>query len=93
VLAEDESRHARIEHAHPMAAPNPIAAAMVERAAALLTGDIQALVGLAETLNAAGCRYQWARTLVLAGGDHAQRGRAVLDALGVAPMAEPSLPA
>jgi hypothetical protein len=93
VLAGHESRGARIRHARPIAAPNPIAAAMVERAAALMAGDTGALVRAAETLDATGCRYQWARTLVLAGGDEGQRGRAALDALGVAPMAEPRTPA
>ncbi len=37
--------------------------------------------------DAAGCRYQSLRTLVLAGGDHAERGAAALADLGLAPMA------
>jgi hypothetical protein len=86
VLAVHESGGGRIEHARPIAAPNPIAAAMVERAAALLAGADEPLVRAAETLNAAGCRYQWARTLVMAGGELGRRGRAALNALGVAPM-------
>jgi predicted ATPase/DNA-binding CsgD family transcriptional regulator len=90
VLAAHRSARSRLEHARPMAAPNPIAAALVERAAALMTNDAEALFGPAETLNAAGCRYQWARTLVLAGGEHAHQGRLVLDAINVAPMAERS---
>jgi predicted ATPase/DNA-binding CsgD family transcriptional regulator len=89
VLAAHASGDERIEQARHIAAPNPIAAAMVERAAALMARDTEALVRRAETLDAAGCRYQWARTLVLAGSDHGQRGRAALGALGVAPMAEP----
>jgi predicted ATPase/DNA-binding CsgD family transcriptional regulator len=90
VLCAHESARARIEHARPMAAPNPIAAAIVDRAVALMAEDVEALLGPAGTLNAAGCRYQWARTLVLAGGEQARRGRAVLDALNVAPMTERS---
>ena len=86
VLAAHESGGGRIEHARPITAPNPIAAAMVERAAALLAGADEPLVRAAETLNAAGCRYQWARTLVMAGGEPGRRGRAALNALGVAPM-------
>jgi hypothetical protein len=86
VLVADDGRD-RLDHARPIVAPNPIAAAIVDRAAAILAGDTDALVRTAEALSAAGCRYQWARTLVLAGGEHAHRGRVALDALGVAPMA------
>jgi predicted ATPase/DNA-binding CsgD family transcriptional regulator len=89
VLAGDASQHARIELVRSMVAPNPIAAAMVERAARLGAGDTEALIGLADTLDAAGCHYQWARTLVLAGGEDGRRGRAALDDLGMAPMGEP----
>jgi hypothetical protein len=64
-------------------------AAVVERAAALADGDTERLVALADVLAATGCRYQAARTLVLAGGDHADRGRDAMAALGAAPMAEP----
>jgi hypothetical protein len=87
VFGAYESLRACIEHVRPIAAPNPIAAALVERAAALTAGDTEMLLGLAETLHEVGCHYQWARTLVLAGGEHSRRGRAALDALGVAPMA------
>jgi predicted ATPase/DNA-binding CsgD family transcriptional regulator len=87
VLAGYESGRHRLDHARPIVAPNPIAAAMVDRAAAILAGDTDALVRTAEALSAAGCRYQWARTLVLAGGEHGHQGRVALDALGVAPMA------
>ncbi|HEY2998782.1 MAG TPA: LuxR C-terminal-related transcriptional regulator [Acidimicrobiales bacterium] len=90
VLLGDESAASRIEDARPIAAPNPTVAAMVERAAALAAGDRQRLVGLAATLADTGCRYQWARTLILAGGDHAERGRAAMAELGAAPMAEPA---
>jgi hypothetical protein len=60
---------------------------MVERAGALLDGDQRRLLATAAAFDAAGCRYQAARTLVLAGGEHADRGAAALAALGVAPMA------
>ncbi|XVQ89927.1 hypothetical protein ACQP2K_21675 [Microbispora siamensis] len=46
-----------------------------------------ALRAAAGAFDAADCRYQYARTLVLAGGDHAERGAAVLAGLGLAPMA------
>ena len=47
----------------------------------------------AERLNAAGCRYQWARTLVLAGGPERARGEDELAAMGAAPMAPGLRPA
>ena len=51
-------------------ADNPIAAAIVDRAAALAgTGDGRDALGVAAAaFEQAGCRYQWARTLVLMGG-------------------------
>ncbi len=90
VLAGHPDAAERLEVARPMAAPNPTAAAMVERAAALAAGERDRLVDLASTLDDAGCRYQAARTLVLAGGPPAAEGRAAMAALGAAPMAEPT---
>ncbi len=92
VLVGAPDATARIERARRHAGPNRIAAAMVERAAALAAGDRDRLVAIAADLAPTGCRYQWARTLVLAGGEHAERGRAEMAALGAAPMAEPPLP-
>jgi hypothetical protein len=60
---------------------------MVERAEALLHNDRRRLLATADAFDAAGCRYQSARTMVLAGGEHAARGAAALALLGVAPMA------
>ena len=60
---------------------NPIAAAIVDRAAAL-AGDRGGLVPAAAALEAAGCRYQWARTLVFIGGAERARGESVLAAMG-----------
>jgi hypothetical protein len=79
----------RIHRARLMAADNPIAAAMVERAASLNTpgGNNAAMTKAAAALHAAGCRYQWARTLVLAGGADRVRGEAALAAMGTSPMA------
>jgi hypothetical protein len=90
VLAEHESARERIERARPLAPPNATVAAMVERAQALADGDTERLVEVAGVLEATGCRYQWARTLVLARGEHAVEGRRQMAALGAAPMAEPS---
>ncbi|HEX6420182.1 MAG TPA: LuxR C-terminal-related transcriptional regulator [Acidimicrobiales bacterium] len=90
VLAGHPDARARIEQARSMAQPNPAVAAMVERAAALADRDTQRLVRAAGELADLGCRYQQARTLVLAGADHAAQGRALMSALGAAPMAEPT---
>ena len=83
-------RRDRIARARPVARPNPTVDALLDRAEALLDGDAVRLASVAAALEGSGCRYQWARTLVLAGGDLAERGRDEMAALGAAPMAEPS---
>ena len=93
VLLGHDSAAGRIERARPMCAANPTAAILVERAAALLAADRDRLVRLAADLSATGCRYQWARTLVLAGGDAAADGGRAMAELGAAPMAEVALAA
>ncbi len=45
------------------------------RAEAIDAGDTDGLLAAAAALDAAGCRYQRARTLVFAGGEHAPRAR------------------
>ena len=45
------------------------------------------MLAAAERLSAAGCRYQWARTLVLADGPERARGEDELTAMGATPMA------
>ena len=65
-----------------MRADNPIADAMVDRAAALAVGDRHGVLASAVALKDAGCRYQWARTMVLAGGPERIRGAAVLAEMG-----------
>ncbi|WP_182880545.1 ATP-binding protein [Microbispora sp. H10949] len=87
VLAGSPGARDRLAEARTVVAGNPVAGAIVERAAALLDGDREALLATADAFDAAGCRYQSARTMVLAGGPHAERGEAVLAGLGFAPMA------
>jgi len=87
VLAGDPAAAVRIGRARRCAAGNPIALAIVDRSAALAAGSRDGLLAAAERLNAAGCRYQWARTLVLAGGPERARGEDELAAMGAAPMA------
>ncbi|MEU8171450.1 LuxR C-terminal-related transcriptional regulator [Microbispora hainanensis] len=87
VLAGSPVARDRLAEARTVVAGNPVAGAIVDRAGALLDGDQEALLATADAFDAAGCRYQSARTLVLAGGGHAERGAAALAALGLTPMA------
>ncbi|MEO3927605.1 LuxR C-terminal-related transcriptional regulator [Micromonosporaceae bacterium B7E4] len=86
VLAGSPDARDRLAEARTIVAGNPVADALVERAEALLDGDQAALLAAADAFDAVGCRYQSARTLVLAGGAHAERGAAALGDLGLAPM-------
>jgi predicted ATPase/DNA-binding CsgD family transcriptional regulator len=85
VLTDDQNAGDRIHRAYLMTLENPIAAAIVHRAAAL-AGDRSDLIQAATALHDAGCRYQWARTLVFLGGEHRARGESVLAAMGATPM-------
>ncbi|MBX6354343.1 MAG: ATPase, partial [Micromonosporaceae bacterium] len=89
VLAGSPDAGERLAEARTVVAGNPVARAIVQRAGALLDNDQEQLLAAADAFAATGCRYQWARSLVLAGGDHAARGTAVLAELGLAPMAQP----
>jgi len=89
---------ARIRRARLATWDNPVAAAIVERAAALAGAGAAgasagqhptALAPAAAALEAAGCRYQWARTLVAMGGAERARGEAELAAMGATVMAWP----
>ncbi|MDX6245547.1 MAG: hypothetical protein QOE76_3270 [Frankiales bacterium] len=63
-------------------AGNPVAAALVRRAAALAAGDRTGVIGTASAFEHAGCRYQSARTLLLAGGADREAGLLAMQALG-----------
>jgi hypothetical protein len=84
----------RIARARTMTTDNPIAAAIVERAAALAAGDggRDGLTVAATQLAAAGCHYQWARTLVMSGGAARRRGDTALADLGATPTVWPPAP-
>ena len=88
VLTGHPDAAARIHRARLAAIGNPIAGAIVNRAEAL-AGDRDGLVPAAAVLEAAGCRYQWARTLVAIGGAERVRGEAALAAMGATVMAWP----
>jgi predicted ATPase/DNA-binding CsgD family transcriptional regulator len=81
----DASRH--LAAARPIVAGNPTATAILDRATALLDGDHERLRTIAAAFETAGCPYQRARTLILAGGDTASTGNAALVDLGLTPGA------
>lgn len=87
VLAGHPDARDRVDAARALVAGNPVATAQLDRAQALLEGDLPRLLAVAAAFDAAGCRYQSARTLLLAGGEHAAVGTAALADLGFAPMA------
>ena len=91
VLTRHEDAAARIDRARLMTLDNPIAAAIVDRAAAMggRGGDRDGLLAAAAALQAAGCRYQWARTLVLIGGPDTGAGESALAAMGATTMVWP----
>ncbi|TDD70424.1 ATPase [Jiangella aurantiaca] len=82
VLAELPDAAERIGRARPFTTDNVVAAALVDRATALAGGDRDGVLAAAETLDAAACRYQWARSLLLAGGEYRPRGARALAELG-----------
>ena len=65
VLGPHDDALTRIDRARHAARDNPIASAMVERAAAIASGDRTAVENLAATFAALGCPYQEARTRTL----------------------------
>jgi predicted ATPase/DNA-binding CsgD family transcriptional regulator len=85
VLAGHPDARERIAAARSTVAGNPAATAQLDRAQALLDGDLPRLLAAADAFAAASCRYQAARTLLLAGGRHTAAGTAALTDLGLAP--------
>jgi predicted ATPase/DNA-binding CsgD family transcriptional regulator len=70
VLAGSPDAHDRLAEARTIVAGNPVAEAMVKRAAAILDDDQEALLATAAAFDRAGCGYQSARTLILARGEY-----------------------
>ncbi|MFD0148764.1 ATP-binding protein [Streptomyces sp. NPDC055721] len=85
VLAGHPDARARTAAARSLIAGNPVATAHVDRADALLDGDLPRLLATAKAFEAAGSRYQAARTLLLAGDEHAAAGAAALAESGFGP--------
>jgi len=88
VLADATDIDELITSAETSTAGNPIASAIVARARALFTGDHSTLSVTATAFDDAGCGYQMARSLILAGGEDRQRGMTILADMGAVPMAE-----
>jgi predicted ATPase/DNA-binding CsgD family transcriptional regulator len=86
VLAADPHARNQLAAARAVVAGNPIATAIVQRADALLGQDRKQLLATVAPFDAAGCPYQAARTLILAGGEEAERGASALTDLGLAPV-------
>jgi tetratricopeptide (TPR) repeat protein len=89
-LAEHPDAKERLARARPLVAENPVAAAVVDRAAAQLSADRDGVLKAGTALEVAGCRYQWARSLVLAGGKERAIGERALSEMGATPMAVPA---
>ncbi|MFI9210568.1 ATP-binding protein [Streptomyces sp. NPDC053253] len=83
VLAGHPAARARTAAARSLVAGNPVATAHVDRADALLDGDLPRLLATAKAFEAAGSRYQAARSLLLAGDEHAAAGAAALAEWGL----------
>ncbi|MFI1509348.1 ATP-binding protein [Streptomyces sp. NPDC020597] len=82
-LAGHPDARERIGAARVMVDGNPVATAQLDRSEALLDGEEARALTAAAAFEAAGCRYQAARTLLLAGGAHAAAGEAALAGLGL----------
>jgi len=89
VLAGRDDATDRIAQARAVASGSPVSAGLIRRAEALLAGDEAGLLAAAGLLQAAGCRYDWARSLALTDGPQRARGEAVLAELGTAPPVRP----
>jgi hypothetical protein len=92
VLARLPDARDRVARATDVTTDNPIARAVVRRAAGLAADGDEGraeLVSAATALRMLGARYQWARTLVMLGGAEREHGEQVLAALGATPMPWP----
>ena len=87
VLARSPEAGDRIAFAPEHVDGNPIAAAIVDRAAALHSRDFAVMPDIAQRFHDLGAPYQAARTRVLAGGTEATEGAVDMAACGATPMA------
>ncbi|MEU8136473.1 ATP-binding protein [Streptodolium elevatio] len=89
VLGGHQDAAARVRSARPATAGNPVATAVVDRAAAVAAGDRDGLTAAAAALEGTGCRYQWARALVFLDGEQRARGESELARMGATAMVRP----
>jgi hypothetical protein len=89
VLTGDPGAARHLAQAKASADRNPIAAALTQRAEALLRADRAALLAAAVAFEHASYPYQQARTFILAGGSLRATGEGQLAAMGATPMAGP----
>jgi len=87
VLTRDPGAARCLTRAKASADGNPIAAALTQRAEALLRADRTALLAAAAAFGHASYPYQRARTLILAGGSWRATGDGDLARMGAMPMA------
>lgn len=86
VLSDHPDAAHHLAAARPIVAGNPIAGAILDRAATMLGDDHESLLATATAFETAGCPYQRARTLILAGRDTESAGNAALVELGLMPV-------
>ncbi|MEU5196752.1 LuxR C-terminal-related transcriptional regulator [Streptomyces scabiei] len=85
VLTGHPEARERVAEGRTLVAGNPVVTAQIDRAQALLDGDLPHRTTIAKAFDAADCPYQSARTLLLAGGGHTAAGTTALARLGLAP--------
>ncbi|MEU1557072.1 LuxR C-terminal-related transcriptional regulator [Streptomyces scabiei] len=85
VLTGHPEARERVAAGRTLVAGNPVVTAQIDRAQALLDGDLPHRTTIAKAFDAADCPYQSARTLLLAGGGHTAAGTTALARLGLAP--------
>ncbi|MDX3549042.1 LuxR C-terminal-related transcriptional regulator [Streptomyces europaeiscabiei] len=86
VLTGHPEARDRVTAARGLVTGNPVVTAQLDRAQALLDGDLTRQLAAATAFDAAGCPYQSARTLLLAGDGHTAAGTTALAGLGLAPI-------
>ncbi|MFE7765829.1 ATP-binding protein [Streptomyces sp. NPDC057438] len=85
VLTGHPEARERVAAGRALVAGNPVVTAQLDRAQALLDGDLSHRLAVAKAFDAAGCPYQSARTLLLAADGHTAAGTSALARLGLAP--------
>ncbi|MFM9588369.1 ATP-binding protein [Streptomyces scabiei] len=85
VLSGHPEARERVAAGRTLVAGNPVVTAQLDRAQALLDGDLAHRTTIAKAFGAADCPYQSARTLLLAGDGHTAAGTTALARLGLAP--------